>query len=160
MGLNESYHVTRDQIMLLDLLPHINKIFFMIQQQEMQNLMLSGLPSLDSMALAIRQPYNPSKIPFGPPSSQKRDKPFCTHYKIQGHILKNYFKAGNAQPPCTHCHLTGHMIDKFNKLYGYPPEHKLHVKHNPLGFSSVNLTSIEPVASTYENLTFTKDQYQ
>ncbi|KAF5471830.1 hypothetical protein F2P56_008596 [Juglans regia] len=41
------------QIMLLDPLPPINKIFSMIQQQEMQHLMLSGLPSPDSMSKEV-----------------------------------------------------------------------------------------------------------
>ncbi|KAF5451070.1 hypothetical protein F2P56_031369 [Juglans regia] len=160
MGLNESFHATRNQIMLLDPLPPINKIFSMIQQQEMQNHMLHVLPSPDSMALAVRQPYIPSKTPFKPPNSYKRDRPFCTHCKIQGHNLENCFKAGNAQPPlCTYCHLTGHVADKCYKLHGYP-RHKFHAKNNSPNFSSAHLTSVEPVASADEKLAFTKDQYQ
>lgn len=33
----------------------------MIQQQEMQHGMLSALPSADTMALAVKQPYTFSK---------------------------------------------------------------------------------------------------
>ncbi|KAF5450238.1 hypothetical protein F2P56_030605 [Juglans regia] len=125
MGLNDSYNITRDQIMLLDPLPPINKKFSMIQQQEMHHLVLHGQPSADSMALVVNQPYPPYK-PFSRPTQPpKRDRPFCTHYKIQGHTLDNCFKVRNAQAPiCKHCHLKGHLADKCYKVHGYPPGHK------------------------------------
>ncbi|KAG7994170.1 hypothetical protein I3843_01G043100 [Carya illinoinensis] len=109
----------------------------------MQNLMISRLSSLDSMALAIKQPSNPSKPPYRASNQQKHDRPFCTYCKIQYHTLKNCFKA-----------------EKCYELHRYPLRNKFHVKHNPLGFSSANLTSVEPMAFTDERMTFTKDQYQ
>ncbi|XP_042972666.1 uncharacterized protein LOC122304457 [Carya illinoinensis] len=129
MGLNESFNATRDQIMLLDPLPPVNKIFSMVQQQEMQHLVLKGTPSPDSMALVVKQPYTTYK-PFSKPLQPfKRDRPFCTHCKIQGHTLDNCFKAGNAQAPiCIHCHMIGHLADKCYKVHGYSPGHKLHGK--------------------------------
>ncbi|KAF5469590.1 hypothetical protein F2P56_013652 [Juglans regia] len=75
MGLNDSFQVTRDQIMLMDPLPPLNKIFSMIQQQEMQHLMLSGLPSADSMAFSVKNTsYKSVSKPFSQP---KRDRPFA-----------------------------------------------------------------------------------
>ncbi|KAG7996907.1 hypothetical protein I3843_01G184400 [Carya illinoinensis] len=161
MGLNESFNATRDQIMLLDPLPPIKKIFSMVQQQEMQHLVLKSTPSPDSMALAVKQPYTAYK-PFSKPLQPfKRDRPFCTHCKIQGHTLDNCFKAGNAQAPiCIHCHMTGHLADKCYKVHGYPPGHKLHGKPKQLSFPSANMTSLEPENPSINNFTLTKDQYQ
>ncbi|XP_057950971.1 uncharacterized protein LOC131145804 [Malania oleifera] len=53
LGLNDSYNATRDQIMILDPLPPVNKVFSMVQQQELQHFMVPNLPSTKSMALAI-----------------------------------------------------------------------------------------------------------
>ncbi|XP_035544635.1 uncharacterized protein LOC118348018 [Juglans regia] len=161
MGLNDSYSISRDQIMLLDPLPPINKIFSMIQQQEMQHTMISVIPSPDSMALAVKQPYTIYKTFSKPTQQLKRDRPFCTHCKIQGHSLENCFKAGNAQAPvCTHCHITGHIADKCYKLHGYLAGHKLYGKIKPSRFSSVNMTSLEPEDPSDTKFNLTKDQYQ
>ncbi|XP_035539419.1 uncharacterized protein LOC118343975 [Juglans regia] len=161
MGLNATYNVTRDQIMLMDPLPPINKIFSMIQQQEIQHSMLSSLPSPDSMALAIKQPHFNYKSFSKTSQPPKRDRPYCSYCKISGHLLDNCFKAGNAQPPtCTHCHMTGHIAEKCYKKHGYPPGHKLHDKNKPYHHTSANMTSLEPDSSPENTLTFTKDQYQ
>lgn len=46
MGLNETYSNIRDQIMLIDPLPAVNKVFSYIQQQERQRQMTSGIESV------------------------------------------------------------------------------------------------------------------
>ncbi|KAK6912801.1 Retrotransposon gag domain [Dillenia turbinata] len=53
-GLNESYANTRDQIMLLDPLPAVNKVFSMIHQQEIQHKLGTNIPMAESMALTTR----------------------------------------------------------------------------------------------------------
>lgn len=127
MGLNDTYSNVRDQIMLLDPLPPVNKIFSLIQQQERQHRMLSELPSTDSMALLTRKPYSNYRPSIKVATQQKQNRPYCTHCKVTGHVLENCFKAGNANPPvCTHCNMLGYMANKCYRLHGYPPGHKFH----------------------------------
>ena len=80
------------------------------------------------MAFAIRRQSSfPAKYPFN--SKFKKERTYCTHCKITGHMLDTCFKAGNvAAPICSHCNLTGHTMEKCYKLHGYPPGHKLFTK--------------------------------
>ncbi|XP_042983382.1 uncharacterized protein LOC122312797 [Carya illinoinensis] len=129
MGLNDSYTPIRDQIMLMDPLPPVSKVFSLVQQQERHHEMTSHSASPETMAMAVKKPYTPSKFSPKPNHSFKKDRPYCSHCKITGHIFETCFKAGNAEPPlCTNCNLTGHTIEKCYKLNGYPPGHKYHTK--------------------------------
>ncbi|XP_042983719.1 uncharacterized protein LOC122313068 [Carya illinoinensis] len=112
------------------------------------------------MAFAIKKGYSSFKPATRSSFTQKHEKPYCSHCHIQGHLLANCFKAGNAQAPvCGHCNMTGHMMDKCYKLHGYPPGHKLHNKGKQMGFSA-NMSSLEQEKDTEEKMSFTKDQYQ
>ncbi|XP_035540776.1 uncharacterized protein LOC118344323 [Juglans regia] len=123
MGLNDPYSSSRDQIMLIEPLPPLNRVFSMIQQQERQHLMLHQSPTPNLMAMLAKNTFSSFK------PNQKSVCPYCPHCKIQGHSFENCFKVGNATPPlCSHCNMTGHSIDKCYKLHGYPPGHKLHGK--------------------------------
>jgi hypothetical protein len=120
MGLNETYSNVRDQIMLMDLIPQVSKVFSLIQQQKEQHQMLPCTSTPESMALLTK---NTSTIfrPF--------NRPYCPHCKIQGHLLEDCFKVGNATPPtCSHCHMSGHSAEKCYNLVRHPPSHKLHNK--------------------------------
>ncbi|XP_042988815.1 uncharacterized protein LOC122316352 [Carya illinoinensis] len=129
-------------------------------QQEMQHGMLSAVPSADTMALAVKQPYPSPKFFSKTPQQPKLEILFCTHCKIQGHVLDTCFKAGNAlAPTCTHCHMTGHIAEKCYKLHGYPLGHKLHDKTKQHRFPFANMASVELEDSSDHKLTFTKEQY-
>ncbi|KAF5464278.1 hypothetical protein F2P56_014367, partial [Juglans regia] len=125
--------------------------------------MISTVPSIETMALAIKKPFSPSRFSKTNPSS-KKDRPYCSHCKISGHLLENCFKLGNAAAPiCSHCNLTGHTVDKCYKLNGYPPGHKFHVKQQPPGFLAnqatlSNATESEIVSD--DRIGLTKLQYQ
>ncbi|XP_035551155.1 uncharacterized protein LOC118349715 [Juglans regia] len=124
MGLNDIYSNVRDQIILLDPIPPVTRVFSLIQQQERQHQLTHHAPSPDSMALAIKIPFSPQNFSPQTRPHQKRDRPFCTHCKITGHTFDTCFKAGNVESPlCTHCHLSGHVVDKCYKLHSYPPGH-------------------------------------
>ncbi|KAG7984224.1 hypothetical protein I3843_04G148200 [Carya illinoinensis] len=131
MGLNDAYSSSRDQIMLIEPLPSLNRVFSMIQQQERQHLMLHPSTTPDLMAMMAKTNFpstKPNQKSF-PSNTQKSTRPYCTHCKIQSHSLENCFKVGNGTPPLySHCNMTGHSIDKCYKLHGYPPDHKLHGK--------------------------------
>ncbi|KAF5451888.1 hypothetical protein F2P56_026948 [Juglans regia] len=167
MGLSESYSNTRDQIMLLEPLPPLNRVFSMVQQQERQHQVISTSAPSDLMAMMAKPTYFTTKHnpKFSNSTSPKGNRPYFSHCKIPGHLLeKNCFKIGNAEAPvCSHCHMTGHNVEKCYKLHGYPTGHKLHGKLKNItaavtyGTSSPDVDhdphSIEPVP-------LTKDQYQ
>ncbi|KAF5458182.1 hypothetical protein F2P56_022236, partial [Juglans regia] len=159
MGLNDTYSPVRDQIMLLDPLPPLIKVFSLIQQQERHYKMASVSPSPDSMAFAIRHPY-PTSNKFSLQSKSKKDRPYCNHCKITGHTFEHYFKAGNAEAPiCSHCTMTGHTMEKCYKLHGYPPGHKLFNRsQSPSALAAQHVSDLEDDSDVRVGLT--KAQYQ
>ncbi|KAF5474875.1 hypothetical protein F2P56_006729 [Juglans regia] len=166
MGLSESYSNTRDQIMLLDPLPPLNRVFSMVQQQERHHQMISTSGPSDLMAMMARPTYIPTKnqVKITNSTYQKNNRPYCSHCKIPGHSLDNCFKIGNAEPPlCTHCHMTGHNVDKCYKLKGYPPGHKLHGKTRNFAAAANNsrtLSEDDHEDEPTESMALTKNQYQ
>ncbi|KAF5442390.1 hypothetical protein F2P56_035053 [Juglans regia] len=165
MGLHDTYSNVRDQIMLLDPLPAVTKVFSLIQQQEHQHQLISHSPSPDSMALAVKRPFVPN-AKYSPQSRplSKKDRPYCTHCKISGHTFETCFKAGNAEAPvCSHCNLSGHTMEKCYKLHGYPPGHKLFNKpHSSAVFATQSMLSsasnLEEISD--ERVGLTRSQYQ
>ncbi|KAF5469085.1 hypothetical protein F2P56_013181 [Juglans regia] len=150
MGLHESFGNVRDQIMLIDPLPPVTKVFSYIQQQKRHRAITSSNPANDTIALATRK-YTPNPSP----NQGKRDKLYCSHCKITGHTLVNCFKSGNATAPvCTHCEMTGHVVDHCYKLHGYPPGHKLHKPKANVAALGTSIVTSEP------SLSLTKEQYQ
>ncbi|XP_041011401.1 uncharacterized protein LOC121255189 [Juglans microcarpa x Juglans regia] len=133
MGLNDSYSNVRDQIMLIDPLPSVTKVFSYIKQQERHRMVTSSIPHPDSITLVSRKPS-----PNPPSNSGNKDKPYCTHCKITGHTLQTCFKSGNAVAPvCTHYEMTCHTMERCYKLHGYPPGHKMHKpRGNAVSFDS------------------------
>ncbi|XP_042947042.1 uncharacterized protein LOC122280126 [Carya illinoinensis] len=147
MGLHDSFTNVRDQIMLIDPLPPVNKVFSYIQQQERHHL-TSAAPPVETIALAARRPSQPFP---------KRDKPYCTHCKITGHTLAQCFKSGNATAPvCTHCEMTGHTVERCYKLHGYPPGHKYYKSR----LNVVSMDNHSPATITDPSKMLTKEQYQ
>lgn len=94
MGLNDSYAHVRGQILLMDPLPPINKVFSLISQEERQRRIGSPHPSntesTNSVAFATkfdrRVSTNSSK------HGQKKDRPYCTYCKYQGHTIEKCYK--------------------------------------------------------------------
>jgi hypothetical protein len=100
MGLNETFTQVRGQILLMDPISHIDKVFSLLRQEERQrSIGQISLPRVESTALLCKsdsvRPYRPKQ------GYQKKDKPTCTH-----------------------CGYIGHTMDKCYKLYGYPPGYK------------------------------------
>jgi hypothetical protein len=97
MGLNESFTAIRGQILLMEPLPSINKVFSMITQEEKQQEISVKNPSfnLESTALMTAPVARFVKQPY------RKDKPVCTH-----------------------CKVPGHTADKCYWLHGFPPGFK------------------------------------
>uniref|UniRef100_A0A6N2LXX9 CCHC-type domain-containing protein n=1 Tax=Salix viminalis TaxID=40686 RepID=A0A6N2LXX9_SALVM len=145
----------RDQIMLMDPIPQVSKVFSLVQQQEKQHQMLLGTSASDSMALLSRNMSTNFK-PF--------NRPYCHHSKIQGHALEDCFKEGNAKPPtCSHCNQNGHLAEKCYKLLGYPPGHKLYnrVKRPNIHTRQTNMVAAEDFSKNHtEKMDLISTQYQ
>ncbi|KAJ8766964.1 hypothetical protein K2173_012439 [Erythroxylum novogranatense] len=98
-GLNDKYLSVRSQIMLLDPLPTINKVFSMVIQQERQfaisaskvfvnNIGASETPSDSSVHAVTKKPIAYSNV----------DKRFCTYCQWLRHTVETCFKK-NGFPP-------------------------------------------------------------
>ncbi|XP_062104341.1 uncharacterized protein LOC133815525 [Humulus lupulus] len=84
MGLNESYAQIRSNILMMEPLPPINKVFYLIIQEEKQR----PLPNLQ---LPITAPIHTNKS-FG-------KKPLlCTHYGLQNHTRDRCYKLHGFPP--------------------------------------------------------------
>ena len=101
MGLNESYASTRGQILMLDPLPPVAKVFNLVVQEERQRSIRyrSSAPS-DSMAFNASSPA-PSVATTSSHNKPRRERPIFTH-----------------------CGLTGHTVHRCYKLHGFPPGYK------------------------------------
>jgi len=101
MGLNETFTHTRGQVLLMDPIPTINKVFAMVSQEEKQrsvgiDFLGGSADQSNSMAMVVKDDQK---------KGSKKDRPLCTH-----------------------CKMLGHTIDKCYKLHGYPPGYKPRVK--------------------------------
>jgi hypothetical protein len=101
MGLNESFSHIRGQILLLDPMPPINKVFSLVLQEERQRQIVPLVSSLNhnTAAMMITTPQNQS-------SGSKT----------------NFIRKD--RPKCTHCGVLGHTIDKCYRIHGFPPGFK------------------------------------
>ncbi|KAF5453072.1 hypothetical protein F2P56_028011 [Juglans regia] len=91
MGLNDSYSHVRGQIILIDPLPPMNKVFSLVLQEERQHDIGSVLvPSIPSAT------FSSSTKPV--------------------HMVE----PPTRRPICSHCSIPGHTVEKCFKLHGYP----------------------------------------
>lgn len=104
-GLNDSFSVFKTQVLLMESLPSINKIYLMVIQEENNHVALLPKPDI---SLKMDEPdtlinkYDCRK-------SQDRGKnPSSSGYKKDLRI-------------CTHCNRTGHTIEVCYRKHGIPP---------------------------------------
>jgi len=106
---------------------------------------------------------SPHSLPSFHHSRYKKERTYCTHFKITGHTLETCFKAGNVEAPIySHCNFTNNTVEKCYKLNGYPPGHKLFTKSrcpNVLAVQSISthVANVADISDTRNGLT--KDQY-
>ncbi|XP_075633641.1 uncharacterized protein LOC142606128 [Castanea sativa] len=105
-GLNESYSQVREQILMMEPRPSIDKAFSLVIQEE-RCLGLTVAPSVESIALAIK------------------NQGFNRGTSFPGNNSKNV-KGNNAKGRlvCSHCGKIGHVMEKCYKLVGFPLGYK------------------------------------
>ncbi|KAK4488081.1 hypothetical protein RD792_003823 [Penstemon davidsonii] len=129
MGLNSSFDNLREQVLLMDPLPPINRVFALATQAERQKLVgqKTQLDLSSSMAFT-------SKI-----STQQHQPPRPYNQFKQSNQSNNFKKKD--KPTCAHCNIQGHTIDKCYKLHGYPPGYQFKPKQQNFQSTSVNQVS-------------------
>ncbi|XP_073270356.1 uncharacterized protein [Primulina huaijiensis] len=127
MGLNESFSQVRSQILLIDPLPPINKVFSMIVQEERQRQIGSQVTptySTDGMTFAIKG--EPTKFSNGEPTKFSAESMGSV---AKGKPRPNFRSYPKERPFCTACNMHGHTLDTCYKIHGYPPGFKSKPRH-------------------------------
>ena len=109
MGLNESYNQIRWQILLIDPLPSINKVYSLLVQDESQRAIGHSIGAyVESIALATKASGGSS---YGGGNASS-------------HVGKGIKNKGKERPICSHYGITSHVAKKCYKLRGYPLSYK------------------------------------
>uniref|UniRef100_A0A2N9GDP6 CCHC-type domain-containing protein n=1 Tax=Fagus sylvatica TaxID=28930 RepID=A0A2N9GDP6_FAGSY len=122
MGLNDSFAPVRGQILLMELLPNINKVFSLIQNDEKQRgagllPLPTGFPTVGSTALL-------SRLENGPNTALSYPNTGPNAFFTRTDNSKQYYQYPKKDKPpciCSHCGYKGHTANKCYKLHGYPP---------------------------------------
>ncbi|KAJ0018876.1 hypothetical protein Pint_10931 [Pistacia integerrima] len=117
MGLDDSFSQVRGQLLLMDPMPPISRVFSVIVQEEQQR---RTNPSSDNsngtMAFAVKTDVAKS----GGSSSQNSQN-------SNSSATKNLKRD---RPYCMHCKILGHTVDRCYKIHGYPPGYKFRSNNN------------------------------
>ncbi|XP_030924704.1 uncharacterized protein LOC115951685 [Quercus lobata] len=132
MGLNDTYTTVRGQILLMDPIPSLSKVFSPLVQDEKQRK-VSKTPTTEASALAV---------------------------KNNGSFVKGSNKGKSGRPQCTHCGALGHVADKCYKLHGYPLGYKFKNKGQQGGHSSFASNVVSTECINEESFNLIKSEYQ
>ena len=119
MGLNDSFAQIRGQLLLLDPIPPINKVFSVVSQEERHR-------NVVQVASNVVNPPNNMAFALKGESAKKNslDAYKSGNYNSGNYNSGNYKGQKKDRPFCTHCNFPGHTIEKCYKLHGYPPSYK------------------------------------
>ncbi|KAL4612521.1 hypothetical protein ACB092_08G205900 [Castanea dentata] len=119
MGLNDSFSQVRNQVLLMDPIPSLSKVYsLLIQEQTQRSVTNTFVAKVDSTVLAAKMPNGHANL---------------------GTNLASTSSSGNGKdrPVCTHCGKTGHTLDKCYKLHSFPLGFKF--KNKPTMAHQANL---------------------
>jgi hypothetical protein len=117
MGLNDSFFAVKAQILLIDLLTPINKVFSLIIQEEKQGeIYVSSLSHDTSFALMTKSLMPKSTL--APPTFIHEPAIFMTKTTPGPRFFKPNYRKDH--PTCSHCGVAGHTVEKCYKVHGYP----------------------------------------
>jgi hypothetical protein len=150
-GLNDQYSHVRAQIMLMDPLPTICKVYSLLVQQERQVIL----------------PFDESKLLFVPPNNGQGRGSNGGRGRGQRGGGRSTAGRGRGNKVCTHCGMTNHVVDNCFKKHGYPP----HWQQNGVvnNYASHNGVEDESQSEAHEEhineqesglLSFIPDQHQ
>ncbi|XP_014499198.1 uncharacterized protein LOC106760249 [Vigna radiata var. radiata] len=112
-GLNDTYNTVRTQILLMDPIPNINRVFSLIMQQERQEKQ----DSAEIKILANVADRNSQWRPDQTWRSQGRG----TRSRGQG---RGRGKNSSYGKQCSYCNKMNHTVDECYAKHGYPPWYK------------------------------------
>lgn len=119
-GLNDTYSAVRGQILLMQSLPSVTKVYSTVMQEEKQREVVEHRLSGTSHAMNV--------------ASTKSNKSASAK-------TSNSDKQGSRKPlQCTYCDWTTRTVDRCFFLSGFPPGHKFHGKVVDPPNSSINTT--------------------
>jgi hypothetical protein len=135
MGLNDTFSHIRGQILLIDPLPQINKVFALVLQEERQREASAsvGYFAHNSAAMMSKTASSPQSR-SGKPQGLRKDKPTCSH-----------------------CGIIGHTMEKCYRLHGYPPGFKF-TRNKGSSHSANNVQ--DPDHQSIPHLSITQEQCQ
>ncbi|KAK0581786.1 hypothetical protein LWI29_017973 [Acer saccharum] len=179
MGLDDSFSQVRGQLLLMDPMPPINRVFSLIVQEEQQR---KTNPSIDSssstgmMAFVVKtdvtksgessyrnsQNFNSSAF-----KNQKRDRPYCTHckilghtvdrcYKIHGYPLGYKFRSNNKSNAAVHQVSTSNSSDQSNLFEGFVHNLDSNQYQQLMYMFSTHLGSSAKVTNTLDQTNFSQ----
>lgn len=139
MGLNESYSQVRAQVLIIDLLEVISKVFSLVMQEERQR---SIHQSASKDFLDRHSGFTPQVAAVGVRRYQNNRGP----------------KEGRAELLCSPCGFTNHSVDKCFKLHDYPPGHpkydqKQPQSHGRMQVNQVSATDLKPQSVSNMSIT-------
>ena len=116
MGLNESFSQVRGQLLLLDPLPPINKVYSLIALEERQRSVSSQIasPLVDSV----------NNTAFAFQANNVKSGSYKGQSNSGFHQSGQYKGQRKDKPFCTYCNFSGHTVDRCYKLHGYPLGYK------------------------------------
>jgi len=135
-GLNDSYNQARSQLLMLDPLPCLDKVFSVILQQE-RHLNIGILPNPTALAVQAL--------------------PTSSHDRGKGSFKPSFFKQGHARK-CTHCGRTNHIVDTCFAKHGFSPGWKSKPSVNQVFAASSNEVDDSDPSNVLSGLS--KDQVQ
>lgn len=116
-GLHDKFAPIRSQILLIEPIPTAERMFNLVKQEEMQQIINSSTaPLVESAALQVHGSSHRSRPPT------KRQRPFCDH-----------------------CHRHGHTKEQCYRLHGFPDRSSSHHAHN--GQSHATVAAVQPVSA-------------
>lgn len=96
MGLNETFDPIRNQILMQEPLPNINKVFGMLLNMESQIQVQKGFKEMlnSSVMMTKTQSFskNGNKGNMKRRDGKRKEDRYCEHCKIQGHSKDTCFK--------------------------------------------------------------------
>ncbi|CAA0823109.1 Unknown protein, partial [Striga hermonthica] len=123
MGLNEVFEPVKNQILLLEPLPTINKAYSMLLKVEKQKGLYAGMNQFENSAMLVKSSFGRGTgrgQNFGRGNGGRNFSGQQFNNGGRGRNIPRLSKEERAKLLCTHCGYNGHDIQSCFKLNGYP----------------------------------------